>query len=187
MCDRSPASARCSSARPVRSEAPAAAPSPPPDPPWASGRSSPETEMGVKRKIGNGLKHSWRNQNRAAKAPARLPHLYDLSDFTLHLQLVQLDDSCADGLVAPKETSGGRHHIRHVVSPRGSDPLSRMSKLDLSAVGSSATHPLCSSSSLRPRDVTTRLKPRWFRLIDSVKLWLNSSGKKRKKPNEDQH
>lgn len=46
VCDWSPASARCSSARPVRSEAPAAAPSPPPDPPWASGRSSPETKIG---------------------------------------------------------------------------------------------------------------------------------------------
>lgn len=44
----------------------------------------------------------------------------------------------------------------------------------------SATHPLCSSSSLRPRDDTTLLNPRWLRLIDSVKLWLYSKKKKKK-------
>lgn len=42
---RSPASARCSSACPDRSEAPAGAPSPPLSPRWVYGRPSPETEL----------------------------------------------------------------------------------------------------------------------------------------------
>lgn len=43
------------------------------------------------------------------------------------------------------------------------------------------THPLCSSSSLMPRDVTTLLKPRWLRLMASVKLWLYSAGRWRRR------
>lgn len=49
----------------------------------------------------------------------------------------------------------------------------------------SATHPLCSSSSLRPRDDTTLLNPRWLRLIDSVKLWLYSREKEAGRINDN--
>lgn len=48
----------------------------------------------------------------AVRGPARRPHFYDLSDFTLHLQFVQLYNSCPDWLVAPQETSGRRHKTR---------------------------------------------------------------------------
>lgn len=172
--------------------------------------------------------HHWTDLNTTewtkmlcCEGTTRLPHFYDLSDFTLQLQFVQLDNSCPDWLVAPQETSGRQHNStiginrdrqlvlpliqfagevdaftqihsltfvnynstisnRQLISLCGSDPLESKTRLPPPADGS-ATHPLCISSNLRPRDATTLLKPRWLRLMDRVKLWLYSSEKKKAK------
>lgn len=119
-------------------------------------------------------------------------HLYDFPDLTQWLQFVQLHQGRADWLVAPQETSVRRHNRKHhlhaaLLSWHNRAWLVRDSSrvfycFSSKWVASSATHPLCSSSSLSPFDVTTLLKPRWFRLIDSVKLWLYSgSGKSQMK------
>ncbi len=117
---RSPASARCSSACPVRSEAHAVAPSLQRDLLWAYDRPSPDTgdtRIHVIYHIYRPAGRQWRclSWQRMAwfflklQLTNQITHLYDLPDFTLGLQFVQLNERHPDRFVAPQETAVRRH------------------------------------------------------------------------------
>lgn len=101
LTGRSPASAPCSSACPVHSEVPGVGPSLQRDLLLPFDHPSPEARI----KVTDIYRLASRRTDLQHSLLTFITHLYDLPDFTLCLQFVQLQEGCPNRLVAPQETT----------------------------------------------------------------------------------